>query len=399
MKIRIVPVVVIALAALAYGAWSPAISGHRIPAYPQAVVSRPSATHKDAALAGRLDDALRTATTSAGLPSMSAAIVTRDGLAWSGSYGWADIDAKIPATPDSRYRTGSMAKPITAVAMMRLVEQGKLDPDAALGDSIEGLPDASRAITPRQLASHTAGIRHYTAREAIVGTVGIPGPVHYATVQDGLEVFVHDRLRFKPGTDFLYSTYGYSLLSRRLEVATGTPFPALLSQQVFVPCGMNATVLDGTEAMASRVAFYRTENGRFKVARKIDTSNPNAGGGLVSTPEDLARFAMCVLSGNVLSAESRKTMWTPVRLPDGSPNPQNYALGWRRDDSVRLFGAEHPTLILHHGGQQEGGAGFLVIVPSLQLSVAVMTNSGTDEAREASQDTAYALVRAFTGGR
>lgn len=395
MKVRVFPVVVLSLMLVGYGAWSPAISGDRIPAYPADVVARqPQAA--DPSRTSDLNDALRSATTSAAVPSMSAAIATPDGVAWSGSYGWSDTVNRTAASPDSRYRTGSMAKPITAVAMMRLVERGKLDLDARIGESMDGLPDALKAITPRQLASHTAGIRHYTASEAILGTLGISRPRHYASVQDGLEVFIHDAPRFAPGTDFLYSTYGYSLLSRRLEIAAETPFPEVLAREVFQPCGMRATEPDRPDAMPDRVSFYRTARGRFKAARAIDSSSRIAGGGLVSTPEDLARFAMCVLASDLLSADARRTMWTPVTLPDGSTNPQNYALGWRIDDSVRLFGADRPTPIIHHGGQQEGGAGFLMIVPSLRLSVAVMTNSGTDDAREASQEAAYALVRAYT---
>jgi CubicO group peptidase (beta-lactamase class C family) len=90
-------------------------------------------------------------------------------------------------------------------------------------------------------------------------------------------------------------------------------------------------------------------------------------------------------------------MWTPVVLADGQANEQNYALGWRIDTSTRLFGKDKPTAIIHHGGQQEGGASFLVIAPTLGVSVAVMTNSGTSAARQAVQDTAYELVRQLNG--
>ena len=80
-------------------------------------------------------------------------------------------------------------------------------------------------------------------------------------------------------------------------------------------------------------------------------------------------------------------------LANGLANEQNYALGWRIDTSTRLFGKDKPTAIIHHGGQQEGGASFLAIAPALGVSVAVMTNSGTSAARQAVQNTAYELVR------
>jgi CubicO group peptidase (beta-lactamase class C family) len=109
------------------------------------------------------------------------------------------------------------------------------------------------------------------------------------------------------------------------------------------------------------------------------------------------RLAICAERESFLSQAARKTMWTPVNLADGQVNEQNYALGWRIDKSIRLFGKDKPTIIIHHGGQQEGGASFLAIVPDLGVSVAVMTNSGTGAARQAVQDAAYVLVRQLRG--
>ena len=341
--------------------------------------------------------ALRTAALQAGVVSMSAAIATRGELRWAGSYGWADIESRALASPSTRYRTGSVAKPITAIAMMRLVDRGLLDLDTPLGTSIAELPEESRRITPRQLAAHVSGIRHYALMEILSSSVGFNGPKHYASVAEGLGTFIGDRLRFVPGTNFLYSTWGYSLLSRKLELAAGSTFPQLLQTLVFEPCAMQDTAIDGIAPMKARASFYQAESGSYSLADPMDTSNRIAGGGLVSTPSDLVRLANCAEKDSFLSSAARKTMWTPVVLADGQANEQNYALGWRIDTSTRLFGKDEPTAIIHHGGQQEGGASFLVIAPTLGVSVAVMTNSGTNAARQAVQDTAYELVRQFNG--
>lgn len=340
-----------------------------------------------------LDLALRTAALEAGVVSMSAAIATQGELRWAGSFGWADIDSRALATPSTRYRTGSVAKPITAVAMMRLVDRGLMELDTPLGTSISGLSEDSRHITPRQLASHVSGIRHYALMEILSSSVGFNGPKHYASVAEGLDSFIGDRLRFAPGTNFLYSTWGYSLLSRKLELAAGSTFPQLLQTFVFKPCAMQDTVVDEMAPMETRASFYQAESGRYSLADPMDTSNRIAGGGLVSTPSDLVRLAICAEKDSFLSQAARKTMWTPVMLANGLANEQNYALGWRIDTSIRLFGKDKPTAIIHHGGQQEGGASFLAIAPALGVSVAVMTNSGTSAARQAVQNTAYELVR------
>jgi serine beta-lactamase-like protein LACTB len=351
-----------------------------------------SASHATA-----LDVALRTATLRAGVVSMSAAIATRGELRWAGSYGWADIEGLALASPSTRYRTGSVAKPITAVAMMRLVDRGLLELDTPLGTSIADLPEESRQITPRQLAAHVSGIRHYALMEILSSSVGFNGPKHYASVADGLDSFIGDRLRFAPGTNFLYSTWGYSLLSRKLELAAGAAFPQLLQTFVFEPCAMQDTAVDGFAPMKARASFYQAESGSYSLADPMDTSNRIAGGGLVSTPSDLVRLAICAEKDSYLSPAARKTMWTPVLLANGQANEQNYALGWRIDTSTRLFGKDKPTAIIHHGGQQEGGASFLVIVPTLGVSVAVMTNSGSNTSRQAVQDTAYELLRQING--
>lgn len=396
MKSRWWPISLAALAALAYGALSPAIGGEAIAPYPAGVVTRLPPHANGAPGSGVLADVLKRATITAQLPSMSAAIASPDGLVWSASYGWADIEQRVAATPDSRYRTGSMAKPITAVAMMRLVERGLLDLDEPLGGTIEGLGGDARAITPRQLASHTSGVRHYTLAEGVLGTLGLGRRMHYDSVQAGLRPFIRDPLRFKPGTGFLYSTFGYSLLSRRLEVAAGVPFPQVLADEVFGPCGMTATDVESGGPAANRVSFYRTQQGKFKRAIDTDTSGRIAGGGLLATAEDLAKFGRCTFHGQLLGEQARRVLATPVPLANGEANPQHYGLGWRIDSSTRLFGVEHPTRIIHHGGKQEGGAGFLLFVPSLGLAVAVMTNSASGDARERAQETAYELVRAFT---
>lgn len=348
----------------------------------------------DPALATRLMAIVREARSTSGLPSLSAAVARTDGLDWAGASGWADIDRRQAAGVASRYRTGSIAKPITAVAMMRLAEAGALDLDAPGAEVVAGLPPGLAPLTARQLASHTGGVRHYSPMPWgwwWPGWFEANSQQHYPNVEAGLALFAGDRLRFAPGTGFQYSTFGYSLLSRLLEGAAGRPFPALLATQVFVPAGMTGTAVDTPGAMPDRVAFYVGEGGRYTVARPVDSSFRIAGGGLVSTPTDLARFGVAVQDGRLLSADGVRRMWTVQPLADGSANPQNYALGWRVDESTRLFVDGRPLQVVHHGGSQAGAAAFLLLVPEQGLAVAVMANSSDGRAQV--QDTALRLAQ------
>ena len=346
------------------------------------------------ALAGALSTALRESRERAGLPSLSAAIAFDGQLQWAGATGLADIEAGRAATVESRYRTGSVAKPITAVALLRLVDAGRLDLDAPISTYLPELPAALQPVTARQLASHRGGIRHYSRLPAWwMGWHENYSRKTYGSVAEGLELFVDDAPEFTPGTGFLYSTFGYSLLSRQMEAASGRSFPELLQDEVFGPAGMGGTAIDHAGGMPDRVAFYQAEGGRYTPSYPIDSSYKIAGGGLVGTPTDLARLGLALLGDELLSAAAKQALWTPLALADGSMNPENYGVGWRIDTSSRLLGEARPTRVLHHGGTQPGAAAFFMIVPEHGIVVAVMANSGTGAARAEVQEAAYALVR------
>lgn len=364
-----------------------------LPAMP-AQVEQISGTGLPPALAADFSRSLVESRERAGLPSLSAAIAFDGELRWAGATGLAGIETGRAATLDSRYRTGSVAKPITAVALVRLAEAGRIDLDAPISTQLPELPAALQAITARELASHRGGIRHYSRLPAWwPGWHENYSRKAYASVAEGLELFVNDAPRFAPGAGFLYSTFGYSLLSRQMEAASGLSFEALLQREVFAPAGMTATAVDRSGEMSGRVAFYQAEHGRYTPAYPIDSSYKIAGGGLVATPSDLARLGLALLGDDLVSERGKQALWTPLALADGRMNPENYGVGWRIDTSTRLLGESRPTRVLHHGGTQPGAAAFFMLVPEHGIAVAVMSNSGTGTARAEVQEAAYELVR------
>ena len=375
-----------------FGRWDfPDQSVPAIPADSDDQVSAPSLPPE---LGDDLLKELRASREKAGIPSMSAAVAYDGNLQWAGATGFANIENKQFATVRSRYRTGSVAKPITAVALVRLIDAGKIDINKPISHYVTGLPITLKPLTANQLGSHRAGIRHYSIiPQWWMGWHENYSMHEYASVADGLTLFVNDDLRFVPGTGFQYSTFGYSLLARQMEAASQKTFAQLLEENVFSAAGMIDTAVDTAEAMPDRVAFYQAEAGRFTPAYPINSSYKIAGGGLVTTPSDLVRLGAALLGNDFVSKEAKKTLWTPQALTDGSMNPENYGIGWRIDTSVRLLGEKHPTKIFHHGGTQQGAAAFFVLLPEYGISVAVMTNSGKGSARQEAQEAAYALAR------
>src|SRR5712691_3853581 len=119
------------------------------------------------------------------IPGLAVAVAVDGRIVWSEAFGYADLDAKTPATPATQFRIGSVSKPLTAAAVAQLYEQGKLDLDAPVQRYVPSFPDKGYPITTRQLAGHLAGIRNYRGDEPLLNR-------HFDSVRDGLAIFEHD---------------------------------------------------------------------------------------------------------------------------------------------------------------------------------------------------------------
>jgi CubicO group peptidase (beta-lactamase class C family) len=290
--------------------------------------------------------------------------VTRGGRAlWKESFGCADLELDVPVRADTRFRIGSVSKPLTAAAVGLLVEEGKLDLDAPVQRYVPDFPRKAWPITTRQLAGHLAGIRHYEGDE-----FAIRDP--YPTVGAGLAIFEKDSLLFEPGTRFAYSSYGWNLISAVLEGASGESFLALMTRRVFEPAGMTHTAADlPAPIIPGRARFYtRSEKtGRVTNAPYVDNSYKWAGGGFLSTAEDLVAFAHALLEGRLLRPETVQLLWTSMKTADGKDT--DYGIGWTvdRDGKGRRR--------VRHSGGSMGGTANLVIYPEERLVVALLVNS------------------------
>ena len=202
---------------------------------------------RDETLHAQLANIVSTARDEVGAPSITAAISMNGELVWAGTSGVADMESETAATPEYLYRLGSTSKPLATLILARMVDDGLIDMDRPIEQIASDVPEALHGITTAQLASHTAGIRHYTRMLTWWPTSNeTVTPEHYDSVFAGLSMFIEDDLLFEPGTDFTYSTFGYSLLSYVMEQATETPFEELL-QRLFrrfvVRCEIGAGLL------------------------------------------------------------------------------------------------------------------------------------------------------------
>jgi serine beta-lactamase-like protein LACTB, mitochondrial len=296
------------------------------------------------------------------IPAMTVAVAFDGQVVYSKGFGIADIENSVAANQETLIRTGSLAKPLTAVLAMTLVEAGKLDLDAPIQRYCPAFPKKQWTITTRELLTHTAGIRHYKGDE-------VDSTKHYKTMSDGFAIFAADPLLFKPGTKFNYSTYGYTVAGCVIEGASGERYYDYLREHVLVPANMTHTFVDDLYAIIPhRARGYQTQNGTLENAGLLDSSYKVPGGGIVSTAEDFVRFGSALIDGKIVKPETLATIWTASGVPnlsDGKPATHGMGFGVLMIDGQKY--------IAHNGGQQ-GTSTDMVFIPGKRFAVAVFAN-------------------------
>jgi CubicO group peptidase (beta-lactamase class C family) len=294
-----------------------------------------------------------------------AVLLAKDGrVLFSKAYGSADREQGIPNTLQTRFRIGSMNKMFTAVAILQLVEAGKVELTAPLGKYVRDYPNRAVAakVTIHQLLTHTGG------------TGDIFGPDFDAhrkelrTLADYVELYGERGLEFEPGSGWSYSNYGMVLLGVVIEKVTGQSYYDYVQEHVYEPAGMTGSgSLPEDQAVPDRSIGYTVPPGATESVPNTDTlpyRGTSAGGGY-STVEDLARFAEALLSHELLSPDSTKLLITgKIESRPGA----RYAYGFedaRDADGNGWVG---------HGGGAPGMNGDLRIYPKSGYVVAVLAN-------------------------
>lgn len=291
------------------------------PALARAIVAVAISTALPIAAAGAqpatapIDNALRSAVERGEVPGVVALVTNREGVLYQGAFGVADVDTKRPMAVDSMFRIASMTKAITSLALMQLVEQGKLtieDPVEKFLPEMAGLKvfesfdpatgayklrPASRPVTVRHVLTHTSGLGYgFTS----------------ATVRDfkptaGEKYPFGAPLLFDPGEQWIYGT-STDVVGRLVETISGQKLEAYFRQHIFEPLKMADTSYTVPEAKALRmVAGQRRAGERMDGAITVQSpqpsltvANPSGGGGLASTVDDYGRFVRALLNGGVL---------------------------------------------------------------------------------------------------
>jgi CubicO group peptidase (beta-lactamase class C family) len=308
------------------------------------------------------------------IPGVSVAVVENGAFEWSAGFGTADLENFIPATSHTLYRLASISKSITATAALLLWQQGKLDLDAPVQKYCPSFPPKDSPITTRELLGHLAGIRHYKSDSQ--DDPEIRNTKHFLNpIQGGLDFFKNDPLVTKPGTEFHYSTQGFTLVGCAIEGASGENYVDYVRRNVLTPAGMTHTVIDDSFAIVPfRTRFYSKDNsGAITNADFLDSSYKIPGGGWLSSADDMAQFEVAMLNDRLVARSTRDLMWTPLKPTDRKEN--SYALGWGT-------GKDLGVLDVGHGGGQQGTSKFFMIIPERRAGVVVLINLDSGNASD-----------------
>lgn len=309
----------------------------------------------------RIDSLCRAQSDSAGYPGLAIAVARGKRIVYKKGYGYADVENQVPVDPDQHlFRIGSISKTITASALARLVARQRIDLDTPISRYLTGVPADKDSLTLRQVAGHLAGIRHYHGAEFM-------SSIHYPDVIAPLEVFMHDSLLCSPGSKYNYSTYGYTLVSAVMQEALHEPFLRILDDEVIRPLHLTDLRADQVDSTRyDRPVYYGKRFGVFVPEPPVDNSNKWAGGGLLCTADDLARYGLAHVRGHYIPRRTLKEFTTSQQTQDGTPT--NYGIGFAvgKDKAGRpWFG---------HAGGSVGGTSMLLMYPDEDLVVVTLVN-------------------------
>ena len=295
------------------------------------------------------------------IPGMAISVSKNGTIVWSEGFGYSNISKKTKVSPKTtQFRIASISKPITAVVLATLTDQGKVNVDASLYKYLQDYPKKQYDFTLRQVGGHTSGIRHYKEGEFILNKK--------MSITEGLNIFKYDSLLFKPQTDYKYSTYAWNLLSEVIQTVAKTPFETYTNNVLFKPLKMDDSVLDYCDSiMPNRTQFYRkTEDFKIKPATQVCNEFKAAGGGFLSTSEDLIKFGNEIISPKLISKASLKDLTEPQILNSGKST--NYGIGFSIGKTKR------GTPKYGHSGGGIGASTLLLIYPEEHVVISILTN-------------------------
>ena len=306
------------------------------------------------------------------IPGLQLAVVHHGQIVLSKSYGLANLQDSIRVDSRTIFPINSCTKVFTSVAIMQLVEAGKIRLSAPVAVYLDSLPEAWRPVTIRQLLTHTSGLPDlFNLLDANTG--GLVGLKNERTSWEKLK---SQSMEFAPGKSFSYNqTNGY-LLGKIITKVYGKPFAEVFAEKEFQPAGMTHTLFGDSRDVIPHFAptyFYRANLDGRSLQQEVLVNNYfefpafyRTSSGLNSTAEDLGRWVIALQAGRLTATKATlDTMWSQTKFTNGQPTP--WALGW----GIAKFRSQHRAM-----GMSGGSRAAFLLYPEDDLAVIVLTNLG-----------------------
>jgi CubicO group peptidase (beta-lactamase class C family) len=306
-------------------------------------------------------------------PGVAAMVIYKGQVAYQRGFGMADLENKIPITPQTQFLLASLSKQFTAMGIMIAREQGKLRYDDPLSKFVPEFPEYAGRITVRHLLLHLSGLPDY--EEILVGKIGSdffrpatsPPAAHDFTAAEALAALARQpKLRFEPGAKYDYSNSGYVVLGQILERATHMRYAEFLERNIFAPLAMkDSLVYDERKQKAPLLALsYQHKDGW----RDISYSPLNCIYGednVITTLEDLFRWDQALYSEKLVPRAAIEEAFTSGKTAAGKET--GYGFGW-------MIQTKGKRRILEHAGAWAGYRTYIRRVPEDQLTIALLFN-------------------------
>jgi len=290
-------------------------------------------------------------------------LVLRDGREIYGkAFGFADLEAHVPATTHTDYRLASLTKAFTAMSIMLLVKDGKLHYDDRLVDVLPGAPAYARDVRIRHLLTHTSGLVDYEDFVPDSQTTQLNDDDVLALVKRT------DTLNFAPGSAYHYSNTAYVLLGLIVRHVSGMPFPQFLHDRIFAPLHMDSTVayVKGESTVPQRAYGYTGDStGHFTRTDQSSTSATLGDGGIYTSVVNMAKWSDALDNATLVDRATIQRAWSPTMLTTGKES--GYGYGW-------FVATVNGELQLRHHGESTGFTNAILKYPSRKLTIIVLTN-------------------------
>lgn len=300
------------------------------------------------------------------IPGLQIAVVRHGKIVMLGAYGTANVQNGVSVTDQTVFSINSATKSFTGVAIMQLVDEGKLDLAAPVSRYLDGLPHLWQPITVRQLLTHVSGLP-----EILDFSVGGTGRLLGDGTEAGAFAAVQKLpMEFPTGEKYRYNQTNYVLLGKLIDKLSGKPFAEFIRERQFQPAGMTQAAFgDSRDVVKNRAATYRyfrdTPDSAEKLGHAVDEFPLflRTGGGINATAEEIAQWIIALQQGKLLKNQaSLATLWTRGTFRDGSPAP--WALGW-----PTISRPEHPA-VAGIGGRRSA----FYVYPNDDLAIVILTN-------------------------